>query len=340
MRKLTLLALLSIALIFAAFTVKNWWLEGRHWESTDNAYTHGDITVISAKVPGIVDRVNVSTNEYVEAGDILIAMQKNTFDARVAKASAGVSRAHASFTRLDTQQVRQKATIAARVAEVHAAKAELQRTRLDLTRAETLKDKGFAEKQRYDHAKTDVASARAELARTQANQTATTAELDVLIAEKAEVEAALNLAESEVKLAKIALYLSDIRAPRAGIIGAKHVEPGEYIHVGARKMAIVSLDEVWVIANFKETQVGKMSPGQSAKIHVDAFSEQVIDGVIESISPASGAEFSLLPPDNATGNFTKIVQRVPVKIILNKDHPLTQRLRSGMSVTAEIDTRQ
>jgi len=339
MRKIILLGVLSVGVIFAGLWAKEWWFEGRYWESTDNAYTRSDITIISAKVAGIVDKVNVSANEKVKAGDILISMYKPTFDAKVARAEADVLEAQASLARVDTQNSLQKATIAASRAEVNAAKAQLKRANLDLGRSRVLKDKGYAEKQRYDHALTDVSSAEAELARTRANVKAAIAQLDVLTAEKAEISAEQAYAEAEVKLAKIALYLSDIRAPRDGVIGAKHVESGEYIHVGARKMAIVSLDHVWVSANFKETQLSGMVPGQKALVEIDAFPDQLIEGVIESLSPASGAEFSLLPPDNATGNFTKIVQRVPVKILLDQNNPIVKQLRPGMSVLAKIDTR-
>lgn len=339
MRRIILIGVLLIAAVFAGLSAKEWWLEGRFWESTENAYTRSDITIISAKVDGIVDKVNVSANEHVNAGDILISMYKPTFNARVARAEADVIGAQASLARIDTQNTLQKAMIAASRAEVNAAQVELKRAELDMTRAATLKNKGLAEKQLYDHALTDVASAEAELARTHANVTAANAQLGVLNAEKAEINAKQVGAEAEVNLAKIALYLSDIRAPRDGVVGAKYVENGEYIHTGARKMAIVSLDNIWVNANFKETQLTGMQPGQKAIIEVDAFPGQPINGVIDSLSPASGAEFSLLPPDNATGNFTKIVQRVPVKILLDKDHPIVKQLRPGMSVVAKIDTR-
>ncbi|MBQ0718972.1 MAG: HlyD family secretion protein [Gammaproteobacteria bacterium] len=339
MRKIILLGILSVGVIFAGLWAKEWWFEGRFWQSTDNAYTRSDITIISAKVAGIVDKVNVSANERVKAGDILISMYKPIFDARVARVEADVVEAQAGLARVDTQTNLQKATIAASRAQVKSAEAQLKRANLDLVRSKTLKDKGYAEKQRYDHDLTDVSSAEAELARTRANVKAAVAQLDVLSAEKAEIRAEQAHAEAEVKLAKIALYLSDIRAPREGIIGAKHVERGEYIHVGARKMAIVSLDHVWVSANFKETQLTGMLPGQRALIEIDAFPGELIEGVIESLAPASGAEFSLLPADNATGNFTKIVQRVPVKILLDQTNPTVKLLRPGMSVLAKIDTR-
>lgn len=339
MRKIILLCLVTVVVLSGGWWLKNWWTEGRYWESTDNAYTQADITIISAKVPGIVEHVNVKNNQRVKAGDILIAMEKHTFNAQLAQAQAQVARARAAQTRLVTRQTLQESIIRAAAAEVRTAEAELKRAQLDLVRAEQLKNRGFAEKQRYDHAVTDVASGEAELARTQANLLAARAQSKVIAAEAEELTAKLAAAEAKQRITEIALYLSDIRAPRAGVVGNKHVEPGEYIHVGARKMALVSLDEVWVSANFKETQLTKMLPGQQAKVEVDAFPGQLVDGVVDSLAPASGAEFSLLPADNATGNFTKIVQRVPVKILLDKNNPVVTRLRPGMSVLAKVDTR-
>ena len=339
MRKIILLSLLVLVLASGGWWLKNWWVEGRYWESTDNAYTQADITVISAKVPGIVEQVNVKNNEKVEEGTILISMYKHTFTARIAKAAADVAGAKASLARLESRLTLQVSTTEASQAEVRAAQAALKRARLDLVRAEELREKGFAEKQFYDHSLTDVAAAEAELARTQANYVASRAQRGVLTAEAEEFSAEQAEAEARQRIAEIALDLSDIRAPRSGVVGNKHVEPGEYIHVGARKMALVSMDEIWVSANFKETQLTNMQPGQKAKIEIDTFPGQIIDGVVDSLSPASGAQFSLLPADNATGNFTKIVQRVPVKILLDLDHPVVKRLRPGMSVTAKVDIR-
>lgn len=339
MRKIILLSLLLVLLAGGGWWLKNWWTEGRHWESTDNAYTQADITIISAKVPGIVDKVNVKNNQKVAAGDILISMYKPTFDATVAEAQAQVAGALAALATIENKLQLQQSLVAAARAEVETARAELKRAELDLVRAEQLKTRGFAEKQRYDHAVTDVASGKAELSRTRANLVAVSAQQGVFKAEAEEIRAQLAEAEANKKQADIALYLSDIRAPRDGVVGNKHVEPGEYIHVGARKMAIVSLDDVWVSANFKETQLTSMREGQKARVEIDAFPDNPVDGVVESLSPASGAEFSLLPADNATGNFTKIVQRIPVKIILDKDNPVVGRLRPGMSVVARVDTR-
>jgi membrane fusion protein (multidrug efflux system) len=161
----------------------------------------------------------------------------------------------------------------------------------------------------------------------------------VLSEEAAELQARVEVAQAELRLTEIDLELTEVRAPITGVIGNKRIEVGEYALVGARKLAVVNLESVWVTANFKETQLTEVVPGQRAQIKVDAFPDQSFSGLVESLSPASGAEFSLLPPDNATGNFTKIVQRVPVKIVLDQDQPWLDRLKPGMSVIARIDTR-
>ncbi len=338
-RKLILSAAgLTILVIILTF-VTEWWTEGRYWESTNNAYLRSNITVISAKVPGRVEAVNVSENQLVAKDDILFSLNKAAYTARQDRATAQVAQQIAALARLQSRVAHQQANIAAAGAEVHVATAELQRAKDDLVRSEALQDKGYTDKQRYDHAKVDVTSARAELARTQAEFSAAETQLAVLATEEAEIEAHRQHAEAELQLAKIQMYFTDVRAPVAGRIGNKHVEVGEYAHVGAHKIALVGQDEIWVSANFKETQLAKMRPGQIARIEVDAFPDEPIEAKIDSLSPASGSEFSLLPADNATGNFTKIVQRVPVKILLDMDNAVVKHLRPGMSVVARVDIR-
>ncbi len=333
-----LFILLSVAAALALGGL-HWWAEARHWESTDNAYLRADITAISARVPGPVAEVAVRENQWVAAGDLLFALDPATYLARRDRAHARVAQRAAEVAHLQTRIDHHRATIGAAEAEVRTARAELHKARLDLQRAEALQAKGFTDRQRYDHAKTDVLSAEAELGRTEANLEAARAQLRVLSDEVDELRANLELAKAELRLAEIDLGFTQIRAPRAGVVGNKRIEPGEYASAGVRKLAVVDLSDVWVTANFKETQLTKVFPGQRALVEVDAFPGEEFFGVVESLSPASGAEFSLLPPDNATGNFTKIVQRVPVKIILDRDHPLLERLRPGMSVIARIDTR-
>ncbi len=316
-----------------------WWLESRFWESTDNAYLAANITAVSARVPGPVIRVGVRENQPVAAGELLFAIDPAAYIARRDRAQAQVAQSSAELAHLQTRIAHHRATIGAAEAEVRSAEAELARAQLDLRRAETLQAKGFTDRQRYDHAKTDVLGAEAELGRTRANLQAARAKLTVLAEEAAELQANLELAAAELRLAEIDLGFTEVRAPSAGVVGNKQIEIGEYVSAGARKLALVDLSDVWVSANFKETQLTDVFPGQRAVIEVDAFPGHRFSGVVDSLSPASGAEFSLLPPDNATGNFTKIVQRVPVKIVFDQGQPLLERLKPGMSVIARIDTR-
>ena len=340
MKRKLIMAIVAIgALVAIAAGGAHWWLEGRHWESTDNAYLAANITALSARVPGPVMVVNVRENQPVAKGDLLFAIAPYSYMARRDRAQSEVAKRTADRAHLLTRIAHHQATIGATEAEVRTAEAELVRARQDLTRAETLQAKGFTDRQRYDHAKTDVLSAEAELGRTRANLLAARAQLTVLAEEAAELQARLEVAQAELRLAEIDLELTEVRAPTAGVVGNKQIEVGEYALVGVRKLAVVDLGDVWVTANFKETQLTEVVPGQRAAIEVDAFPDHEFTGVVDSLSPASGAEFSLLPPDNATGNFTKIVQRVPVKILFDQGQPLLDRLKPGMSVIARIDTR-
>lgn len=196
-------------------------------------------------------------------------------------------------------------------ADVAHAQATLAQAVLDLRRAKSLLASTAGTRQRYDEA----------------------------VAEEKSARAGLKAAQARHELAKIDVYSTDIRAPLAGVIGARTVQPGQYVKPGNRLMAVVPLQDVYVLANFKETQLEHIVPGQSAKISVDSFDGEEISGVVDSLAPASGAEFSLLPPDNATGNFTKIVQRIPVKILIDSDTLLVGRLRPGMSVEVTVNTK-
>jgi len=338
-RKLIATVVGLVLLAGAGFFGLHWWQEGRHWESTDNAYLSANIAAISARVPGPVTAVKVRDNQLVAQGELLFSISPYPYIARRDRAQGELSKQIAELAHLQTRIDHHQATIGAAEAEVRSAEAELARTHQDLARAETLQAKGFTDRQRYDHAQTDVLAAEAELGRTRANLNAARARSRVLSEEAAELQARVEVAQAELRLTEIDLELTEVRAPITGVIGNKRIEVGEYALVGARKLAVVNLESVWVTANFKETQLTEVVPGQRAQIKVDAFPDQSFSGLVESLSPASGAEFSLLPPDNATGNFTKIVQRVPVKIVLDQDQPWLDRLKPGMSVIARIDTR-
>ncbi len=339
MKKPLIVGVLALALTGAAWWAFGWWQHGRFQESTNNAYVRRNVAVISAKVPGYVDQVLVQENQIVERDQILFSLHKEAYAAQVEGAQARVASEQANLARLEQRLSLQQATIAATAAQVRTATVSLERASLDLKRAEALKAKALDSRQRYDHALNDVRGGEAELARTRAELTAAEAEVRVLAAEREQAAADHRRAAADLRLAQINLYLADVRAPWAGIVGSKFIQAGDYVSVGARKMALVALAEVWVSANFKETQLTAMVPGQRATVVIDSFPDQLLTGSVDSLAPASGAEFSLLPPDNATGNFTKIVQRVPVRIALDPDSPILDHLRPGMSATVTVDTR-
>jgi membrane fusion protein (multidrug efflux system) len=317
-----------------------WWTEWRFIESTDDAYVHADTSVLSPKLDGYIAEVRVRDNQPVAAGDILFVIDDRDFAAKAAQAEAAVATAAATVAtyanRLDLQQ----AMIGQAEATVTSAEADLERARLDRQRYASLASSDFASRQRFETAEADARKAEAALAKARAALVAERSQLAVLRSQKSEEEARLAQARAALALARNDLANTLVRAPFAGIVGNRAARVGQYVKPGTQLAALVPLPHVYVTANFKETQLTRMRPGQPAEIAVDAYPGEHITGTIDSFSPASGAQFSLLPPDNATGNFTKIVQRVPVRIALPADAPLVRKLRPGLSVTVSIDTRR
>ena len=316
-----------------------WWLTGRFIEKTDNAFVHADITAVSPKVGGYVSEVLVDDNAAVEAEDVLIRIEDSSFRAEVARAQATLAEKHAAITNLEQRRTLQAALINEAKAAVRAALAIAERSEKELKRAGALVGRGWASGRRHDDAIADERSADAEVARAKSRHAAEKQQLVVIESERSEAQAEIERAEAELTLAKINLHYTVVRAPISGVVGNLRVEHGEYVRPGARLAAVVPLADVWVVANYKETQLNRMVPGQTVEVEFDTFPDVVVAGRVDSLAPASGAQFSLLPPDNATGNYTKVVQRIPVKITLIPGHSLEGRLRPGMSVATAIDTR-
>jgi membrane fusion protein, multidrug efflux system len=323
----------------AAWYGWHWWDVARDREVTDNAYVRGDITAVGAKVTGYVAAVLVDDNQIVEAGAILIRVEDSDFQAQVDKARAALAQAEAAAEHLERRKQLQLALIREADAGVRAVRADVDLTQRNLARAARLVAQGWTPERSHDVATADSRRADAVFTRVEAAAAAARAQLAVIEAEAAQIAARRQEAEATLRLADIALADTVIRAPVSGVIGNKRVQPGEYIRPGAMLMSIVPVDDVWVVANFKETQVARMRVGHSAHVVIDGYGGVKIPGTIDSLAPASGAAFSLLPPDNATGNFTKIVQRVPVKIRLAGDHPLVGRLVPGLSAEVAVDLR-
>jgi membrane fusion protein (multidrug efflux system) len=316
-----------------------WWTAWRFQQSTDDAYVQSDITVISPKVEGYIKDVRVEENQQVAAGQVLIVVDDRDFAAKVAQADAAVATQEAIVATYASRLGSQQAMIDQAGATVQSAEADLNRAQLDYKRYTSLVTSDFTSRQRFETADADSRKAEAALGKARAALVAEQSQLAVLRSQKREEEARLLQARAGLQLARNDLDNTVIRAPVAGIAGNRAGRVGQYVKPGTQLLSLVPLPYVYVTANFKETQLTHMRPGQSAEISVDAYPDQPLTGRIESFAPASGAQFSLLPPDNATGNFTKIVQRVPVRIALPAEGPLARLLRPGLSVSVTVDTR-
>jgi membrane fusion protein (multidrug efflux system) len=339
MRKRVLLVLPILAVALIGVGLWYWWTDWRFLESTDDAYVASDVSVISPKISGYLKEVRVENNERVKAGQVLFVIDDSDYAARVAEAEAAVAGEEATLATYGDRITLQQAMIEQAKAEIEAAAADLVRAQADYRRYQALVTSDFASRQRFEQAKDDAAKAAATLTKDRAALIAQQDQLAVLRSERHEEEAKLDQARAALQLARNNLANTVIRAPVAGVAGNRAGQIGQYVQPGTQLLSLVPLPRVYVTANFKETQLTWMRPGEPAEVAVDAYPDHVLKGCVESFAPGSGAQFSLLPPDNATGNFTKIVQRVPVRIALPADGPLARLLRPGLSVEVTVDTQ-
>lgn len=316
-----------------------WFFHSRYIEATDNAYIEANMAVIAPRLAGYVAEVMVRENALVKAGDPLLRIEDQDYRARVAQAEAVVSTRSAAVATLDSEIKLQRATITQASAEQASAQAEWELANADLIRYRELADAKVASRQRLDSAVASARKAQAMLDGASARLIAEQQRLAVKQARRKEAKAALDEANANLTLAQIDLDNTLLRAPIDGVVGNKHVQLGQYLRTGVPVLTVVPLSEIYITANFKETQVEHMEVGQPVSLRVDAYSGESITGYIESFSPASGSRFSLLPPENATGNFTKIVQRIPIRIRVPADYALSGKLRPGMSIVASVDIR-
>jgi membrane fusion protein, multidrug efflux system len=339
MRKAIFLVILVAALIGAGMGGAYWWRTGRFIESTDNAYIMADISPVNPKIQGYVREVLVADNQRVHAGDVLIRIDDRDYAAKVAQAEAQVAQQKAALVTIDQQIVQERAMVDQAEAAVTSAEADRLRTQLDRTRYRELAQSEAASKQRLETAEADARKNEAALLRAKAALVAEREHLPVLQSQRREGEGKLAQLEAALELARIDLADTIIRAPVDGTVGNRSVQVGQLVKPGNQLLSVVPLPSVYITANFKETQLARMRPGQSVEIEIDAFPGSAIAGKVESFSPASGSQFSLLPPENATGNFTKIVQRLPVRIAVAPDNALQGLLRPGLSAVVTVDTR-
>jgi len=311
---------------------------GRYLESTDDAYVKADSTIISPKVSGYIAQVLVGDNQPVKAGQLLAGIDDRDFKAALDQAHADVAASEAAVRNLEAQIALQQPIIEQGTADVAAAEANLQFAQEEQVRYDGLMKTGSGTIQRAQQTDAALREKIAQLQHGKSGLLAAQRKVDVLTTERAKAVAQLDRARAVEAQAALNLSYTKITAPVEGTVGARSLRVGQFVQAGTQLMAVVPLDGVYVVANFKETQLTHVRNGQPVEIQIDSFHGTKLRGHVDSLSPASGLEFALLPPDNATGNFTKIVQRVPVKIVLD-DHTLTGLLRPGMSAEPTVDTK-
>ena len=324
-----------------------------HQETTENAYVRADITPVSAKVEGYVARLAVHDNQHVNAGDVLMFVESADYEAKVAKAEADLAAALANVGALEAAQRSTAAELTAQAglvgqanANVTAARAVAARAASDRTRFEELAERGWTTKARLDQARAEAGATQAQVAAARAGQAASQGQSAAIAANSDRARSAIESGRAQVQAARAALRAAKldlqrtvIRSPIDGTVGNRVVREGQLIRPGQQLLAIIPAEQSYVIANFKETQLAQMRVGQHAEIVLDAYPGTKLSGRIESLAPATGAQFALIPTDSATGNFTKIVQRVPIRISVQQSALSTQLLRPGLSAEAVVDTR-
>ena len=338
-KRLLLAATGLAALVAAGLYTAHWWTSARFVETTDDAYIGGDITVIGPKVAGHIEQVLVSDNQQVKAGDVLIRLDARDYRAHLAKAEGAVAAQQALLANLDATEQLQQAVIGQARAGIDAAGAETSRSRDDNVRYKRLVGSNAVSVESAQRADATFKTAQALSARAQAELLAAQRQLNVITTQKQQARAALQQASAERDLAQLNVDYTELRAPVDGVIGNRRARVGAYAQVGAQLLSVVPASGLWVDANFKEDQLAHMQPGQRVSIRADVLSGQTFHGHLDSLAPATGSLFSVLPAENATGNFTKIVQRVPVRIRLDPADAVLGHLRPGLSVTAAVDTR-
>jgi membrane fusion protein (multidrug efflux system) len=317
--------------------IRTRWEGGAGWQRTNDAYLQADITPISAKVGGYLRDLPIQDFEHVRKGQILAQLVDDDYRATVAQAQAGVSAAIAQAEVLKAQHELQLANVEAARAAVSSASASLAQSDRDLARQRRLLSTGSSSAEAGEKLATVHDQLEAQLKQNRAQALAAERQLAVLAAQMLQSEAAISAQRAALDAAKINLGYTTITATQDGMVGRRQVKPGQLVAAGSQIISLTPLPNVWVLANYKETQLTHMIVGQKAEIRVDTFPGHVLHGHLVAVAPASGAEFALLPPDNATGNFTKVVQRIAVKILIDDADGLSDRLLPGMSVEAKVD---
>jgi membrane fusion protein, multidrug efflux system len=334
--------ILVVAVCFLAWYIAghwNNWTGAARYQWTDDAYISGDVTALAAKVSGYVAAVAVDDFQAVHKGDLIVAIEPSDYQAQLQQAEANLDAARETLANVANQKDVQRALIQEAAATIQATTADLQRYKLEAQRQRDLEAKIAGTAQLVEQADDNEKRTIAQLALNNAQldqQRALLASLDV---QEKQLDAQVHAAEAQAALARNNVGYTRILSPADGMVSQRQVRPGQFVNVGTQVIAVVPFPNLWVIANYKETQMTNVRLGDPARVTVDAFPDLVLTGHVDSWSPGTGSTFALLPPDNATGNFTKVVQRVPVKIVLDTNSSLGSLVRPGMSVEATIDAR-
>jgi membrane fusion protein, multidrug efflux system len=336
-------AALGLALLAGLFAASDYaryyWTEGRYLVSTDDAYVDVHSALISPKVAGYISDVSVNDNEFVKAGQVIARIDPRDYQTALDQARANVAAAQAAIATL-TEEITQQKLVVEQVRQTVASdQAALVYSQQDFRRYTDLEHTGYGTVQRAQQAQADVSQKQAKLDGDKTGVSSAEKQIDVLEAQLAQARAALAQQQANERQAELNLSYTAITAPFDGTVGVRTAQIGQFVQPGTQLMAIVPLHAVYITANYMETQLTHVQAGQPVSIAVDTFPGTIVHGHVESVAPASGQQFALLPPDNATGNFTKIVQRIPVKIALDESDPMAGSLRPGMSVEPTINTK-
>jgi membrane fusion protein (multidrug efflux system) len=338
-RKMLMTGAAVAALAGAIWYGWDYWTIGRYLVSTDDAYVKADNTTIAPKVSGYLREVEVGDNEHVRAGQVLARIDERDFQVALDQASSDVAAAEAAIVSKQAQLGVQQAVIDAAKATVDVDTATVTFAAQENKRYTDLAASGYGSVQNAQQAQSRIAGAKAAIERDTANLASALKQVDLLKAEIAQATAALARAKATQSQAELNLGYTGIIAPIDGIVGNRTLRTGQFVQAGTQLMSVVPVAGAYVVANYKETQLTDVREGQEVDIAVDMFPGRTVHGHVDSIAPASGQEFALLPPDNATGNFTKVVQRIPVRIALDAGNDASVALRPGMSVIPTIETR-
>jgi membrane fusion protein (multidrug efflux system) len=334
-------AVVSVALLVLVGVSCRWrhWDGAPGWKGSDDAYLQGDLTPIAAKVAGYVRRAPLQDYQRVAAGQLLVELVDDDYRTALAQAEAGLESARAQVETLKAQRVLQQANVKAAGAATRAIGANLAQTVRDQARQAKLQSDGSSSVEGGEKIAALRQQQEAQVTQLEAQAEAAARQLAVLTAQQGQAEASVHGQAASLQQARLNLGYTHIVAPQAGVLGPRQVRVGQYVGVGGQIAALIPLPTLWVTANFKETQLTHMAVGQRAEITIDAFPGRTLKGHVTGFAPGAGSQFTLLPPDNASGNFTKVVQRVAVKIALDDTVGLADRLRAGMSVVARVDAR-